>query len=164
MLSPHPPTVQPKPPVKFRRSLVILVLALGLGGVAYILMESDDPGERPAAAVPASTLKPPLAGAVAELPKGYRDLPMEEPPPPPQEPAPQEPAAPPSQPPAASGQTQTPTCGQTTATGQTPPRHTQAKPAEPKRWLIAKTNVQKAPFERPKAPPVAPAELALLRP
>src|SRR5262245_41012216 len=142
-MQPHlPPIATPPRPVMVRRSLVMLGIAAVLGVVAYALMESDDPGQVQAPPVPATTLKPPLADVVAQLPQGYRDLPPDPPPAPPPEPTPPaEPPAPPAPPqagtPSSTGQTQRP---QIPARGTTP-----HKPAEPKRWLITKPNVQKPP-------------------
>jgi type IV secretory pathway VirB10-like protein len=159
----HTPIAKPRRPVVVRRSLVALVLAGVLGVVAYALMDSDDPGQQPVQPAQATTMKPQLAGVVAELPQGYRELPPDEPPAPPAEKPPEEPKAPPKD----SG-TQ-PQGGGQAKTTQTPARQTatrqgQPKPTGPPRWLIAKGNVQKPPFERPKLAAPAQEELALLKP
>jgi type IV secretion system protein VirB10 len=96
--------------VKFRRSVVVVGIAVVLGVVAYGLMDvgGGDLAKQPAD-VQATTLTPKPADVFAQLPQSYRDMPAEEPPAPPEPPkqpvladdkAPTEPPAAKTEPPA----------------------------------------------------------------
>ena len=157
----YTPIVPPGRPVKFRRSVVIVGLAAVLGIVAYALIDVEDPSTQVPPDAQATTMKPAISGVVAGLPQGYQDMPAEEPPPPPPQEQPrQEPPAPPAEPKAPPPQSPADRQGHAQRQRQTP-----AKAPEPKRWLIAKSNVQKPPFERPKGLAGTPdAETGLLKP
>lgn len=151
----YPPIQAPTKPVRFRRPLVFCGLALLLGVVAYALMEGEDARTTAVVEATGTGLKPPLAGAVAQMPQSYRDLPAEEPPAPPAPPPPTDdpkaPAPPPKEPPKPAP-----------ATG--PQSQAQARVEKPKRWLIASAKVEKPPVERPRSPARKDEEEKLLKP
>jgi type IV secretion system protein TrbI len=158
------PVETPPRPVKFRRSVVMIGLALVFGLVAYALFDTDEPTEQRIAPVPSTTLKPKPAPAITELPQRYDELPAAEPPPQPPPPQaavePPAPAPPPSSmPPAAPAPKPPPP--------PPPGRQVQApvqRPQPPKRWLLADMKTDKPPFERPKSAGEKAQESGLLKP
>src|SRR4029450_7365136 len=161
-MTPYTPIQQPQAPVRFRRPLLFLGAALGMGILAFALWAVDDPkatGQTPA---PATTLKPQLSGVIGDLPASYHDLPADEPPAS-SALAPQDTAqAPASEPPAQD--TKAAKAAAQPASKEPRREAAAARHEPPKRWLIAKAEARKPPFARPKDVETKEADQGLLKP